>query len=225
MKICGLTGLEDAQRAVGVGAWALGMVFVAESPRRCELPEAELIARTLRRRAEICGVFVNEPLDDLTELADAIGLTMIQLHGDEGPAYCDEVRRRTGAKIIKAVRVHSGADLRLLAPYHVDFHLLDAHHPTLRGGTGETWDWELVAQRRSKVPLILSGGLHPENVEAAIATVYPYAVDVASGTEAEPGRKDPQRLADFAAAVARTGDPEAEEDLEAVIAEVTEGTE
>lgn len=208
IKICGLTGLQDAQRAVEAGAWALGMVFVQDSPRRCEQPEAELIARTLRRRAEICGVFVNAPLDEVAELAGTIGLSMVQLHGDEGPAYCDEVRRRTGARIIKAVRVRSGAELQELESFHVDFHLLDAYHPTMRGGSGETWDWELVAQRRSKVPLILSGGLDCENVEAAIAAVHPYAVDTATGTESQPGRKDPARLEAFAAAVAGTADPE-----------------
>lgn len=205
MKICGITGLDDAQRAVEAGAWALGVILWPGSPRACGLPEAELIARTLRRRAEICGVFVNAPLDEVTGLVDALGLTMVQLHGEEGPAYCDEVRRRTGAAVIKAARVHDAGDVRALETYRVDYHLLDTHVPGIPGGTGETFDWELAAQRRSKVPLILSGGLDAHNVGAAIRAVRPFAVDTASGTEAEPGRKDPEKLEAFAEAVRAAG--------------------
>ncbi len=209
MKICGITGLDDAQLAVEAGAWALGLILWEGSARRCGLPEAQLVARTLRRSAEICGVFVNPALDEVTELADAIGLTMIQLHGEEGPAFCDEVRRRTGAKIVKAARVQSVADLQALGPFHTDFQLLDTHHEDLRGGTGETWDWRLVADRRSSVPLILSGGLTAENVGEAIGIVHPFAVDTASGTESAPGRKDPARLEAFARAVRATATVEA----------------
>ncbi len=201
IKVCGITSLDDAQLAVEAGAWAVGMVFWEGSPRRCELPEAQLVARRLKRLVEVCGVFVNAPLDELTALVDALGLTLVQLHGDEGPAYADEVRRRTGAKVIKAARVRSGADLQALGRYHVDFHLLDAHHPSLRGGTGETWDWELVAHRRSATPLILSGGLRADNVAKAIEVVRPWAVDVASGVEAAPGRKDSAKVEAFVAAV------------------------
>jgi phosphoribosylanthranilate isomerase len=205
IKFCGITGLDDARRAVEAGAWALGLVLFPGSPRRCSLPAAERIAATLRRQAEVCGVFVNAPLDEVTGVADGIGLTMVQLHGDEGPAYCAEVARRTGAKVMKAARVRSGADIAALEPFHTDFHLLDAHHPGRWGGTGETFDWELVARRRTKVPFVLSGGLTPENVGAAIAATHPFAVDTASGTEARPGVKDPEKLRAFAAAVAASG--------------------
>lgn len=206
MKICGITSLGDAQLAVEAGAWALGVILWPGSPRACDPAQAALIARTLRRRVEICGVFVNPPLDEVAAAADTIGLTMVQLHGEEGPAFCDEVRRRTGAKVVKAARVRSGADLRAIEAFRTDFHLLDAHHPALRGGSGESWDWDLVAHRRSSIPLILSGGLRADNVAAAIAAVRPFAVDGASGTEAEPGRKDPARLAAFAAAVRACGE-------------------
>ena len=202
VKVCGITRHEDAELAVELGAWALGVILWEGSERRSSFPEAERIARTLRRRAEICGVFVNATLDDVAGATDALGLTMVQLHGDEGPAYCAEVARRTGAKVVKAARVRSGADVQALQRFHTDFHMLDTHRPGRYGGTGETFDWELAAARRSDVPLILSGGLTPQNVAAAIAAARPFAVDTAGGTEARPGIKDPEKLRAFAAAVA-----------------------
>jgi phosphoribosylanthranilate isomerase len=206
-KICGITTLEDAELALEVGAWAVGLIFWPRSARRCDPAVALRISRALRRRAEVAGVFVNAPLGDVTELADALGLTIVQLHGDEGPAFCGEVARRTGAKVMKAARVRSGADIAALEAFHTDLHLLDAHRPGLRGGTGETFDWELVAARRSTVPLVLSGGLTPENVGAAVAATHPFAVDTASGTEASPGVKDPEKVRAFARAVAAADEP------------------
>jgi phosphoribosylanthranilate isomerase len=201
IKICGLTGLDDAQRAVEAGAWALGLILFSGSPRRCPLPAAERISGALRRQAHICGVFFNAPLDNVSGVADALGLTMIQLHGDEGPSFCAEVARRTGAKVIKAVRVAARADLQDLERFRtVDFHLLDTAAHGLRGGTGQTWNWALAGRHRSSVPVILSGGLTADNVRAGIAAVDPYAVDVASGTEASPGIKDPDKLRAFMAA-------------------------
>jgi phosphoribosylanthranilate isomerase len=204
IKFCGITGLDDAKRAAEAGAWALGVILFPGSPRRCALPDAERIAATLRRRVEVCGVFVNAPLDEVAAVVDGVGLTMVQLHGDEGPAYCAEVARRTGAKVMKAARLRSGADIAALEAFHTDLHLLDAHRPGRFGGTGETFDWELVRLRRTDVPFVLSGGLTPENVGAAIAATGPFAVDTASGTESRPGVKDPERLQAFAAAVAAT---------------------
>jgi len=204
IKFCGVTGLDDAQRAVEAGAWALGLILFSGSPRRCPLPAAERISATLRRQAEICGVFVNAPLDEVAGMADGLGLTMIQLHGDEGPAFCAEVARRTGAKVVKAARVRTGADVLALEKFHTDFHLLDAHQPGRFGGTGETFDWELVHQRRTDIPFLLSGGLTADNVADAIRATRPFAVDTASGTEARPGVKDPEKLRSFAAAVAST---------------------
>ena len=206
MKICGVTNLPDAELAVELGAWAVGLIFHAESPRSCSLEQARGIAAALRRRVEVCGVYVNAPLEEIEHDADELGLTMIQLHGEEGPSFCAEVRRRTGARVIKAAQVAGPGDVRDLERFHTDFHLLDARarateRQGLRGGTGETFDWGLVAERRSTVPLILSGGLRPENVAEAIAATKPYAVDSASATEASPGHKDPERLRAFFAAV------------------------
>jgi phosphoribosylanthranilate isomerase len=213
IKFCGITRLDDAERAVEAGAWALGLILWAGSPRRCALPDAERIAATFRRRAEVCGVFVNAPLDEVAATADAVGLTMVQLHGDEGPSFCAEVARRTGAKVIKAAPVRDGSDILALETFHTDFHLLDAYQPGRRGGTGESFDWQLVKQRRSTIPLILSGGLRPDNVAAAIEATHPFAVDTASGTEVRPGVKDPEKLRAFAAAVASTA-PESEDPAE-----------
>jgi phosphoribosylanthranilate isomerase len=123
---------------------------------------------------------------------------MVQLHGDEGPDFCRAVARRTGAKVIKAIRVHSTADVDATEPFRTDFHLFDARRPEAPGGTGETFDWELIAGHRSPVPAILAGGLTPANVAGAIEVVHPFAVDVASGVESAPGVKDHALMAAFA---------------------------
>jgi phosphoribosylanthranilate isomerase len=201
IKLCGITSLHDAQLAVEAGAWAVGCILWPQSPRACDPAESARIAGALRRRAHVCGVFVNSPLDEVTGLVDGLGLTMVQLHGDEGPAYCGEVARRTGAKVMKAAAVRTQADVQALEAFHTDFHMLDAHSPGMRGGTGESFDWELVRARRSSIPLVLSGGLRPENVGEAIAATRPFAVDTASGTEASPGVKDPAKVAAFVEAV------------------------
>jgi phosphoribosylanthranilate isomerase len=201
IKFCGLTNLDDAERAVTAGAWAIGLIFWPNSRRRCRLEPAVEIAAALRRRVEIAGVFVNATLDHVAQVAETVPLSLIQLHGDEGPAYCAEAARRTGCKVIKAVRVQSGADLQALASFHTDFHLLDSYRDGVPGGTGETFAWEIARAHRGRVPVILSGGLTPENVGEAIATVRPFAVDVASGVESAPGRKDPEKLSAFASAV------------------------
>ena len=127
VKICGLTTLEDAHQAVELGAWALGMIFWPKSPRACPIEQAEVIGAQLHRRAELTGVFVNAPLDEVATTADVCRFSMLQLHGDEGPAYCREAARRTGCKIVKAARVRDAAQVQALSVYHTDFHLLDAH--------------------------------------------------------------------------------------------------
>ncbi|MEA2473628.1 MAG: phosphoribosylanthranilate isomerase [Thermoleophilaceae bacterium] len=207
VKVCGIADLDDARLAVELGAWAVGMVFHPESPRACDPGTAERIGAELRRRAEIAGVFVNWPLDELEHMADRASLTMLQLHGDEGPAYCREAARRTGAKVMKAVQAKDATTVRKLVSYReVDLHMLDTHSDHVRGGTGVTFQWELTSYHRSPVPLVLSGGLDPGNVGEAIERVRPYAVDSASGTEAEPGRKDPDKLRALFEAVERADD-------------------
>ena len=202
VKVCGITRPEDAELAVSLGAWALGLIFHGPSPRRADPDIAAEIGTAFHRRAEVCGVFVNLPLEEVAQLVDQCSLSMVQLHGDEGPVYCSEIARRTGAKVMKAARVKDLASLQALNAFrHVDYHLVDAHHAELYGGTGETFDWELLRSRRSKVPLVLSGGLTPENVADGIRVARPWGVDTASGTEASPGVKDPAKLQAFFRAV------------------------
>jgi phosphoribosylanthranilate isomerase len=208
VKICGITSLDDAREAARHGAWAIGLVHYAESPRLCDPGVAAEIAAELRRRCEVVGVFVNPTLEEVGAAVADEGLTMLQLSGDEGPSFCTEVARRTGCKVIKAVHVASAADVHGAEAYRTGFHLYDSKHRALWGGTGETFDWELLAGRRSDVPAIVAGGLRPENVAVAIETTHPYAVDVVSGVEAEPGRKDHELLAAFFDAV-RSAEPAA----------------
>ena len=220
VKVCGVTRLQDAELAVELGAWAVGMVFYDASPRRCSGSEALRIVTALRRRVELCGVFVNAPLEQVLGTADELGLTLLQLHGEEGPAYCAQAGHRSGARVIKAVQVSSEGDVRDVERFHVDYHLLDARasepgREGLRGGTGSTFEWSLLSGRRSTVPLILSGGLRAENVCEAVAAAssqgpraVPYAVDTASGTEAAPGRKDPRLLEAFFAALGQADEPQ-----------------
>ncbi len=201
IKHCGITTLADAHLAAEAGAWALGMIFWPGSPRRCELDEAQLIASALRRTVHLTGVFVNARLEEIDLTVQMAGLDFVQLHGDEGPLFCSEVARRTGAKVIKALRVRSRATLQAAGAYHTDFLLLDAHVEGVRGGTGQTIDWELVRRAKLGPPAILSGGLTPDNVAEAIAVAGPFAVDVASGTESARGVKDPDKLRGFYEAV------------------------
>jgi phosphoribosylanthranilate isomerase len=204
IKFCGMTRAEDAELAVSLDAWAIGMILWPRSKRFVDSATAAAIARPLKRKVEIAGVFVNQPLDEIEALADVVGLSIVQLHGDEGPSFANEVARRTGAKVIKAQSVRLASDVVAIQAFHTDFHLLDAHREGLRGGTGETFDWTMLARRRSEVPLLLSGGLTPENVAGAIEVVRPWGVDVASGVESAPGVKDHEKMHAFAAAVRST---------------------
>ena len=197
VKICGITRSEDAELAAELGAWAIGFNFWPGSKRRCDPAIAAGIARALRRKVEPAGVFVNPTLDEVVQLAENVGLTHIQLHGDEGPSFCTAVAARTGARVIKGLRIGSGADIRDAERFHTDFHLLDAAAGKAYGGTGRTWDWALAAKRHSRVPVLLAGGLTPANVAERVARVRPWMVDVAGGVESSPGRKDPALVSAF----------------------------
>jgi phosphoribosylanthranilate isomerase len=206
VKICGITRAEDARQAVELGAWAIGLILKADSPRLCDIATAEAIGAELRRETEVTGVFVNATLDEVAEAVDRCSLGIVQLHGDEGPAYCAEVARRTGAKVMKVARIRDKASVRALYAYNVDFRMVDSWSPERQGGTGQPFDWSLIG-RQGRVPLVLSGGLNPDNVGAAIASVHPFAVDTASGTEASPGIKDPALVTAFFRAVAQADPP------------------
>ncbi|MEX2108564.1 MAG: phosphoribosylanthranilate isomerase [Solirubrobacterales bacterium] len=197
VKICGITNIDDAAEAVRLGAWAIGLVHYEQSPRRCDPADAAAIGAAFRRKCEVVGVFVNPELEEVDKAVENAGLTMVQLNGEEGPAFCAETARRTGAKVIKAVHVSSAADVHAAEAFRTDYHLFDRRGDGLWGGTGKSFDWGLLSAHRSEVPAIVAGGLRPENVAEAIAVARPFAVDVASGVEAEPGRKDHSAMTAF----------------------------
>ena len=186
VKICGITNLEDALMAVEAGADALGFVFFQGSPRYIAPDQASGIIRRLPPFVQTVGLFVNEEVTTVNRVADTCGLDIIQLHGEESPDYCHAVTRR----IIKAFRVKDASSLDTIADYRVAGSLLDAWSPVAHGGTGTTFNWDIAAQAAASRPIILAGGLTPENVAGAITAVRPYAVDVSSGVESAPGKKD-----------------------------------
>ena len=201
VKVCGITNLEDALAALEAGADMLGFNFYPRSPRYISPAEARKIIDRLPGGISCVGVFVNEPAPAEVELiAREAGLGAVQLHGDETPEYCQNLR---GLTTIKALRVSADYNVESAAAYDTDAVLLDAYVAGARGGTGHTFDWSLATLTRERVPkLFLAGGLTPDNVGAAVAAVRPYAVDVCSGVETSPGRKSPQLMRRFVNAVA-----------------------
>jgi phosphoribosylanthranilate isomerase len=198
VKICGVTSAEDAELAASLGATAVGMVFWSGSPRAVDVERAKLIALALPTFVTAVGVFVDQSVDEVSAIADAVKLDAIQLHGHENASDYAALGRR----LIKSVAVRdrsaeAEAD-RVPAGATV---LLDAHDPLRRGGTGQTIDWTVAATIARRRPVILSGGLTPETVDAAVRAVRPYAIDVSSGVESSPGRKDPTKLRAFFAAL------------------------
>jgi len=186
VKICGITNSEDAQAAVEYGADALGFVF-AKSPRQVTKEQARDIVKYLPPFVSPVGVFVDEKADMIKEICDFCGIHTVQLHGSESPLYLNDLR---GYKIIKAFRVKAEDDLEPLANYSPHAFLLDSYVKGVMGGTGVSFKWEIARQAHKYGTIILSGGLTPENVKEAIQMVKPYAVDVSSGVESSPGKKD-----------------------------------
>ena len=186
VKICGITNLEDALMAVEAGADALGFVFFQGSSRFITPENAAAITCHLPPFVQTVGLFVNEESATVNSVADNCALDIVQLHGEESPDYCRAVRRR----IIKAFRVKDTSSLDTMADYHVAGCLLDAWSAAAHGGTGTTFNWDIAAHAAASRPIILAGGLTPANVAEAVVTVRPYAVDVSSGVETAPGKKD-----------------------------------
>ena len=201
VKICGITNLEDALSAVEADADLLGFNFYRPSPRYIEPAAAAAIIQGLPQSVVTAGVFVNEALDTIEEVAARSGVSVLQLHGDESPEYCQALRS-SGRHVIKVFR--SGADFSLetVAAYDVPMIMLDAADAKLRGGTGKVGDWSQAHDTRTRFPtMFLAGGLSPENVSAAIEEVRPFGVDACSALESSPGKKDHARVREFVAAV------------------------
>jgi phosphoribosylanthranilate isomerase len=193
VKICGITSVEDALQAVQAGADALGFVFYGRSPRNLDPLRAANIISNLPPFVQAIGLFVNADAGFVNDTADRCRLDLVQLHGDEAPEYCGQIRRR----VIKAFRVRDASSLAPVRDYRVAGILLDAYSPGAFGGTGLSFNWELAGIAREIGPVILAGGLAPDNVREAVERVAPYAVDVSSGVEMSPGKKDPEKVREF----------------------------
>lgn len=194
VKICGITHIEDAWCAIEAGAHAIGMIFYEKSPRNISLKSASNICAALPPFISKVGVFVNELEYTIEKVVAECGLDTLQFHGDEPPGFCQKFL----PKSIKAFCLRNQEDLRLLEDYDVDAWLLDACVDGKMGGTGKTVDWKLALEAKKKGhPVILSGGLHAGNVAEAIREVQPFAVDVSSGVENSPGKKDPAKIREF----------------------------
>lgn len=198
VKICGLTNLEDARFASGALAHYLGFIFYEESPRYIEPAKAGAVINWIEG-PECVGVFVNQPLDDVNMISRQTGIDLVQLHGNESPEYCKLVDK----PVVKVIHISEGdvpADLDSRINQYadcVDFLMFDTKIEGKWGGTGQSFDWSLVDDITQGIPFFLSGGLRAENIRAACKTVHPYAVDLSSGLEAEPGSKDYDKIEAF----------------------------
>lgn len=197
IKICGITNQEDAETAVQEGADALGFVFYSQSPRYIQPAVAQHIIASLPPFVLSVGVFVNHDLDTVKRVFDDCGLALAQLHGDESPDFCESLNR----PVLRALRLRDRSSFLALAEFKgrvgVRGFVVDAFSETAYGGTGQTTDWSLAGEVAKAVPILLAGGLTPENVQEAIRHVQPYGVDVSSGVERSPGRKDPAKIRTF----------------------------
>jgi phosphoribosylanthranilate isomerase len=202
VKICGVRRPADVAAVIAAGADAIGLNFFPKSSRFVGDREAaqKLIDYADGARLEWCGVFVNASLDDVCQTAEALKLNTVQLHGDETPEFAQSVKQRLGStKVWKALRIGSEADIAGLTAFACDGWVLDSKVDGVRGGSGKTFDWSLVSKINRTSELILSGGLHPDNVADAIRQTAPDWVDVASGVESAPGVKDAKLIAAFVA--------------------------
>lgn len=200
VKICGVTRLEDALAAVLLGADALGFNFWAGSKRYLPPAQARAIVQRLPPFVTAVGVFVDPTREEVARAVDASGVSMAQLHGRESPELCLSMP----VPVLKAIQVHDVHALAQLASYEVRGFVLDTPTPG-HGGSGKTFDWSLVGEAAREIPIVLAGGLTPDNVGEAVRMVGPWAVDVASGVESAPGVKDPDRMRRFIEAAKEAG--------------------
>jgi len=194
VKICGITSVADGQAAAEAGADLIGLMFYEPSPRYVSLDAAAGIARALPPEVQRVGVFVNPTTELVRRAIGECQLSLLQFHGDEPPDFCTQF----GLMSLKAFRIRDAASLDALPNYATDAYLLDAYSPEARGGTGEKFNWDLAVEaQKFGRPIFLAGGLTPANVAAAVKQVQPFAVDVSSGVESAPGKKDPVKVRAF----------------------------
>lgn len=194
VKICGITCVADAQQAVSAGADAIGLVFYAKSPRHVSVLQAAQIAQAVGPFVTVVGLFVDAAKQDVEQVLGAVNLHVLQFHGNESEDYCRQFQR----PYMKALRMKPELDVgQAMAQYpSASAILLDAYRPGVPGGTGETFDWSRVPAR-SEIPVVLAGGLNPQNIQQAVASVDVYGVDVSGGVEASPGLKDANKVSAF----------------------------
>ncbi|MGH1373526.1 MAG: phosphoribosylanthranilate isomerase [Cellvibrionaceae bacterium] len=194
VKICGITSVDDAVAVCGAGADAIGLVFYAKSPRNVSIEIAAEIARSVGPYCTVVGLFVNAEAEFVNRVLGRVGLHVLQFHGDETDEYCRQFQR----PFYKAIRMKEDLDVNVAMakfPSAVAI-LLDAYRPGVPGGTGETFDWQRVP-REAKLPIVLAGGLTPDNVSSAVSATEVYGVDVSGGVEAQPGKKDSEKVRAF----------------------------
>ena len=202
IKICGITNEKDALWAASLGIDYLGMNFYKDSPRKVSAQTAKKIVDKLPAFTQGVGIFVDEDINSIVKIGKKCRLSFVQLHGNESPQYCDELSsllaKANGCKIIKAFRIRDEDSLKEIPQYSIEYILLDAFVQGELGGTGETFNWDLAVKAKEfNKPIFLSGGLSVENVKDAIEKVNPYAIDVASGIERLPRRKDYDKMHEF----------------------------
>mgnify|MGYP001560118416 FL=1 len=193
VKVCGMTSLKDALVAVEGGADAVGFIFYKKSPRSVTMKTVREIVLELPPFVDTVGVFVDETAEQINKIADYCNLDIIQLHGDESPTFCKKIRR----KVIKAFRIKDMQSVKKLSSFQVSGFLLDTFSENLHGGTGKVFDWNLALPAKKFGPVIMAGGLTPNNVQQAVRQIRPYGVDVCSGVESEPGIKDHKKVRAF----------------------------
>lgn len=198
VKICGVTSVNDGLAAAAAGADMIGLMFYTRSPRHVPWATATAIACALPPQVVKVGVFVDPTMETVERAIAECGVSLLQFHGDEPPDFCTQF----GVMSLKAFRIRDAASLGALPGYQTDAWLLDAFSPAALGGTGEKFNWELASEaKKLGRPIFLAGGLTPENVAEAVRRVQPFAVDVSSGVESTPGKKDPAKVRAFIAAV------------------------
>ena len=193
VKVCGMTSLKDALVAVEGGADAVGFIFYKKSPRSVTMKTVREIVLELPPFVDTVGVFVDETAEQINKIADYCNLDIIQLHGNESPTFCKKIRR----KVIKAFRIKDMQSVKKISNFQVSGFLLDTFSENLHGGTGKVFDWNLALPAKKFGPVIMAGGLTPNNVQQAVRQIRPYGVDVCSGVESEPGIKDHKKVRAF----------------------------